>query len=289
MKNQIKTTLLLTVLTVLLVLIGGAIGGQNGAVVFFFIALALNFVSYWFSDKIVLKLYHAQPLPQHDAVVESVRRLTQRGKLPMPRVYEIPSDAPNAFATGRNPAHAAVAVTSGIRRLLSQDELEGVLAHELAHIKNRDTLISCIAASIAGAIMLLANMGRFALIFGGRGSREGGANPAAILFMSLIAPIAAMIVQMAISRSREYLADETGASIAGTPGGLAKALQKIDAFAKRIPLAAEPSPATAHLFIINPFQGRNLLSLFSTHPPVEERIRRLLGKNFSYALSESRI
>ncbi|OGQ36889.1 MAG: protease HtpX [Deltaproteobacteria bacterium RIFCSPHIGHO2_12_FULL_43_9] len=278
MKNQIKTTFLLALLTVLLVLIGGAIGGRNGATIFFFIALAINFVSYWFSDKIVLKLYRAQPLPIHDPIVESVRRLSQRGQLPMPRVYEIPTDAPNAFATGRNPSHAAVAVTSGIRRLLNQDELEGVLAHELAHIKNRDTLISCIAASIAGAIMLLANMSRWALIFGNRDSRGGGAHPAAIILMSIIAPLAAMIVQMAISRSREFFADETGASIAGTPRGLATALQKIDAFARRIPLTAEPSPATAHLFIINPFQGRNLLSLFSTHPPVEERIRRLLGR-----------
>lgn len=273
MTNRIKTTLLLTLLTVALILTGNFIAGPKGMYIFFIIALALNLGSYWFSDKIILKMYRATPLPPHDPVVESVRRLAQRAKLPMPKVYEIPSDSPNAFATGRNPENSAIAVTGGIRQILSQEELEGVLAHELAHIKNRDTLISCIAAALAGAIMMLASFARWGAIFGFGGNRENGVGPLQLLVASLVAPIAAMIIQMGISRSREYLADATGAKIAGTPFGLSNALRKLEAVSKRRPMPS--SPSTAHLFIINPLSGRRMMKLFSTHPPMEERIQRL--------------
>jgi len=277
MSQIFKTALLLGVLTALLVLIGGAIGGQQGMMIAFVLALAMNFFSYWFSDKMVLAMYGAQPLDEASApmVHRIVRRLATRAGMPMPRIYLIPSDTPNAFATGRNPDHAAVAVTEGILRILDEEELEGVLAHELSHVKNRDVLISTIAATLAGAITYLAHMAQWAAMFGGRGSSddEGGVNPIAAILMAVLAPIAAMLVQMAVSRSREYQADATGARIAGKPWGLAKALEKLQMAQQVAPM--EANPATAHLFIVNPLSGRSLMNLFSTHPPMEERIARL--------------
>ncbi|KRT75509.1 MAG: endopeptidase, heat shock protein HtpX [Candidatus Rokubacteria bacterium CSP1-6] len=276
MSNMFKTALLLVVLTVLLVLIGGAIGGQQGMLVAFVLALGMNFFSYWFSDKMVLAMYRARPIEesQAPALYRIVRTLATRGGIPMPRVYLIPSETPNAFATGRNPQHAAVAVTEGSMRILDEEELEGVLAHELSHVKNRDVLIATIAATLAGAITYLAHMAQWAMIFGGRrdDEEEGGGVLGGIL-MAILAPIAAMLIQMAVSRAREFQADATGARLAGKPWGLAKALEKLEMASKAVPMDA--SPATAHLFIVNPLSGRSLLRLFSTHPPIEERIARL--------------
>jgi heat shock protein HtpX len=276
MSNIFKTGLLLAVLTAMFVLIGGAIGGQQGMILAFFLAVAMNFFSYWFSDKIVLSMYGAKPIEesQAPALYAMVRRLVTRAQIPMPRVYLIPSDTPNAFATGRSPEHAAVAVTEGIMRILDQDELEGVLAHELSHVKNRDVLISTLAATLAGAITYLAHMAQWAAMFGGRrDDDEGGGNPIAMIAMAIVAPIAAMLVQMAVSRAREYQADATGAHLAGRTWGLAKALEKLEVAQQVAPMNA--NPATAHLFIVNPLSGRALMNLFSTHPPLEQRIARL--------------
>jgi len=278
MGNTLKTTFLLAVLTVLFVLVGKAIGGQSGMVFAFGLAVVMNVGSYWFSDKIVLRMYRAQEVTESQApgLYGTVRRLATAAGTPMPKVYVIPEESPNAFATGRNPAHAAVAVTEGILRILTPEELEGVLAHEMAHVRNRDILIGTVAATLAGAIMMLANMARFAAIFGGgsRDDREGGGG-LELLVMAILAPLGAMLVQMAVSRSREYLADETGARFCGRPEALARALEKISGGSRRVPMDA--SPATAHMFIMSPLTGGGLLSLFSTHPPVEKRIERLLA------------
>src|SRR5213083_3119324 len=277
MSNVFKTGILLAVLTAMLVLIGGAIGGQQGMVIAFVIALAMNFLSYWFSDKMVLAAYGAQPIDEAAAprLYAIVRRLATRAGIPMPRVYLVPSETPNAFATGRNPEHAVVAVTEGILRILDEEELEGVLAHELSHVKNRDVLISTIAATLAGAITYLAHMAQWAAMFGGRSSddEERGGNPLGLILMAVLAPLAAMLVQLAVSRAREFQADATGARVAGRPRGLAQALEKLERANEAAPMAANPS--TAHLFIVNPL-GRNvLMRLFSTHPPIEERVARL--------------
>jgi len=278
MSNVFKTGLLLAVLTAMLVLIGGAIGGQQGMMIAFFLALAMNVMSYWFSDKIVLAAYGAQPIDEAAAprLYAIVHRLATRAGIPMPRVYLIPSETPNAFATGRNPQHAVVAVTEGIMRILDEEELEGVLAHELSHVKNRDVLISTVAATLAGAITYLAHMAQWAAMFGGRSrdDDEGGSNPIAMILLAVLAPIAALLVQMAVSRSREFQADATGARVAGRPWGLAKALEKLQMANQAMPMA-DATPATAHLFIVNPLGGQTLMRLFSTHPPLEERIARL--------------
>src|SRR2546426_4486942 len=277
MSNIFKTGLLLAVLTVMLVLLGGALGGQQGMMIAFILALAMNFVSYWFSDKIVLAAYGAQPIDEAAAprLYAIVHRLATRAGIPMPRVYLIPSETPNAFATGRNPEHAVVAVTEGIMRILDEDELEGVLAHELSHVKNRDVLISTIAATLAGAITYLAHMAQYAAMFGGRrDDEEGGSNPIAAILLAILAPIAALLVQMAVSRAREFQADATGAQVAGKSWGLAKALEKLQMANEAAPMA-QATPATAHLFIVNPLSGQTLMRLFSTHPPLEERIARL--------------
>jgi heat shock protein HtpX len=275
--SSIKTTLLLAALTVLILWIGKMIGGQAGMFVAFIFAVIMNAGSYWFSDKIVLSIYQAQPIEesQNPQLYRIVRELVAEAGLPMPRIYMIPQQTPNAFATGRNPEHAVVAVTEGILRILTPGELKGVLAHELGHVKNRDILVSSIAATLAGAIMILANMAKWAAIFGGfRGGdddREGGF--LGLIVTIILAPIAAMLIQLAISRSREYLADETGARLAHNPEGLASALEKLEVASERIPMDA--SPSTAHMFIVNPLSGRALANMFSTHPPIEERIRRL--------------
>jgi heat shock protein HtpX len=278
MTNVLRTTMLLAALTALFLVIGGAIGGNQGLFIAFVFALLMNFASYWFSDKIVLSIYGAREVTLHEApdLFRLVQRLAQRADIPMPRVYIIPSDAPNAFATGRNPQHGAVAVTEGILRTLDTDELAGVLAHELGHIRNRDTLIMTVAATLAGAITMLAQMAQWGAIFGfGRRDDEdsGGGGMLSLLFMAILAPIAATLIQLAISRSREYSADSTGAAIAGAPSGLARALEKLHYASQRLPMHA--NPATAHLFIVNPLTGGSLVNLFSTHPPIEERIRRL--------------
>ena len=278
MANLIKTGFLLVVLTCLLVLIGGAVGGRQGMAIAFLLALVMNVGSYWFSDKIVLSMYGAQPVDEAQAPVlyRIVRELAAKAHIPVPRIYIIQDDSPNAFATGRNPQHAAVAVTEGILRIMTEDELRGVLAHELSHVKNRDTLIMTIAATIAGAITYLAQMAQWAAIFGGgrRDNEEGGGGSAiGTLLMAILAPIAAMLIQMAISRSREYEADATGARVAGRASGLEHALQKLDTASKQVPM--EATPATAHLFIVNPLTSGGLATLFSTHPPIEERIARL--------------
>jgi heat shock protein HtpX len=277
MSNVLKTGLLLGVLTALLVLAGEAIAGERGMIIAFVFAAIMNFVSYWFSDKIVLAMYGAQPVDETQAprLHAIVRRLATRAQIPMPRIYIIPSDTPNAFATGRNPQHAAVAVTEGITRILDEDELEGVLAHELSHVTNRDVLISTIAATLAGAITYLAHMAQWAAIFGGRSQddEEGGSNPLVMILFAILAPIAAMLVQFAVSRSREFQADASGARLAGRTYGLAKALEKIEVASRVEPLPA--TPATAHLFIVNPLSGESFTRLFSTHPPTEERIARL--------------
>lgn len=277
--NFFKTVFLLTVLTLLLVLLGGALGGEQGMVTALVFAGVMNLAAYWFSDKLVLAMYRAEALSETEApqLHQIVRRLVEKGGMPMPKVYRIPSAAPNAFATGRNPKHAVVAVTQGILDLLSAEELEGVLGHELAHVSHRDILIASVVATIAGAISMLASWARWALMFGGgrRDDREDrGANPLALLIMAIVAPFAALLIQLSVSRSREFHADEGGARLSGNPLYLASALRKLDAGARRIPMM-EATPTTAHLFIVNPLKGGALLKLFSTHPPVEERIERL--------------
>ena len=278
MGNSIRTGILLAGLTVLVIIIGNLLGGRQGMIIAFFLAVIMNFGSYWFSDKIVLRIYRAKPVSEAEApdLHRVVRQLAQQAGLPMPKVCIMPSESPNAFATGRNPQHAVVAVTQGILRLLDENELKGVLAHELAHVKHRDILIGSIAATMAGAIMMIASMARWAALFGfgGRDDDDGG-GMIGLIAMSILAPIAAMLIQMAISRSREYAADAAGASFAGSPYGLASALQKISSASRQIPMKAEP--ATAHMFIMNPLSGKSLINLFSTHPPVEQRIRRLTG------------
>lgn len=277
MGNMLKTGLLLVVLTAIFLLVGDAVGGRSGMVMAFGFAVLMNAGAYWFSDRIVLRMYGAQEVSEAEApeLHGIVRRLATAARVPMPKVYLIPNDSPNAFATGRNPAHAAVAVTRGILRILSRDELEGVLAHEMAHVRNRDILVGTVAATLAGAVMMLARFAQFAAIFGGGGDRdrEGGGGIFGLLALAILAPIGAILVQMAVSRSREYLADETGARFCGNPEALASALEKISHASKRVPL--EASPATAHMFILSPLSGGGLRSLFSTHPPVEKRIERL--------------
>jgi heat shock protein HtpX len=277
MSNVLKTGVLLGVLTALFVLGGRAIAGEQGMIIGFVMAALMNVFSYWFSDKIVLAMYGAQPVDEAQApgLYAIVRRLATRAQIPLPRVYIIPTDTPNAFATGRNPKHAAIAVTEGIMRILDSDELEGVLAHELSHVTNRDVLISTIAATLAGAITYLAHMAQWAAIFGGRSQDddEGGSNPLVMMLFAILAPIAAMLVQLAVYRAREFQADASGARLAGRSYGLAKALEKIEVASRMEPLPA--NPATAHLFIVNPLSGRSFAQLFSTHPPTEERIARL--------------
>src|SRR4030065_654608 len=281
--NTLKTMVLMVGLTLILIWAGGALGGRSGMTMALMFALMMNLFAYWFSDKIVLKMYRAQEVREHEApeLYSIVRRLAQKAEIPMPRVYIINEDQPNAFATGRNPNHAAVAVTTGIMRTLSREELEGVIGHELAHVKHRDILISTIAATIAGAISYLAQMAQWAMIFGHRGDDEEGGNPIASLAMMIVGPIAALIVQMAISRSREYAADEGGARLAGSPRYLAGALRKLHLASQKIPMHA--NPATSHMFIVNPLSGGGLLKLFSTHPPIEERIARLESMSLSSA------
>ena len=276
--NTLKVGVLLVALTALFIFVGDLLGGRGGAMIAFALALVMNFVSYWFSDRIVLGMYGARALSPADApeLYRMVERLSERAGIPMPRLYVVPGEQPNAFATGRDPAHAAVAVTAGLLRLLDTEEVMGVLAHEIAHIKHRDTLTMTVVATIAGAVMLLADMARWAMIFGGGRSddREGG-NPLVYLFILIVAPIAAMLIQLAISRAREYEADATGAKLAGSPDGLISALRKLEQASRMIPMQA--SPSTAHLFIVNPLRGMGgaLMSLFMTHPPIEERVRRL--------------
>jgi len=280
MMNHLKTAMLLSLLTVLLVFMGGAIGGQGGMLIAFVMAAVMNFGSYWFSDKIVLRMYGAQEITRNEnpAFYGMVERLAQRAGLPMPKVYIIPDQSPNAFATGRNPQHAAVAATVGIMRILTPEELEGVMAHELGHVKNRDILISTIAATFAGAISMIGSMLQWGAMLGaGRSDDEEGGGIGGLvgsLVMAIIAPLAAMLIQMAVSRSREYLADATGALICGRPQSLANALAKLQNASRMIPMQ-EARPATAHMFIVNPLTGGGLMSLFSTHPPMEERIARL--------------
>ena len=278
MGNLVKTGVLLAALTVLLVLAGGALGGQQGMLLAFVMAMVMNLGSYWFSDKIVLKMYGAQPVDeaQAPALYRIVRTLATRAGIPMPRVYILPQETPNAFATGRNPQHAAVAVTEGILRVMSEEELEGVLAHELSHVQNRDTLIMAIAATLAGAITYMAHMAQWAMIFGGGrrdSDEEGGGGLFGGILMIVLAPLAATLIQLAVSRSREFQADASGARMAGQPWGLAKALEKLETASKAMPMQA--TPATAHLFIVNPLTGSGFATLFSTHPPIAERVARL--------------
>ena len=274
--NYFKTTLLMASMVGLFMLIG-SFWGTGGMFIALIFAGVMNIGMYWFSDKLVLTMYHAKPLTQTDApdVYRALTELTQSASLPMPKVYLIEQDTPNAFATGRNPAHSVVAITTGILRMLTYEEMKGVLAHELAHIKNRDMLISTIASVMAGVIMMLANMAKWAALFGGFGGRDDdrGGNIIGLLFMAILAPIAATLIQMAISRSREYAADAAGAHFSGSPHGLASALEKLERGAQVIPMDA--SPATANLFIVNPLTGKGMMGLFSTHPPTEERVRRL--------------
>jgi len=281
MGNALKTALLLGLLTGFMILVGDWLGGQRGMVMALGLAAVMNFVSYFFSDRIALMTYRAQPVTREELprVYEVVERITQRQGLPMPKIYVIPTESPNAFATGRNPSHASVAVTHGILGLLDDEELEGVLAHELGHVRNRDILISSIAATLAGAITILARMAYWGALFGGFGGRdreERGGGGIGALFMLILAPFAAMLIQLAVSRSREYQADETGAHFTGNPYALARALQKLDAYSKRVPMVA--SPSSAHLFIVQPLLGMNFASLFSTHPPIRKRIERLTGR-----------
>jgi len=274
--NTLKTLLFLTILTVLLIIVGGLLGGRNGMLVALIFAAIMNFGSYWFSDKIVIKMFRGRKIEEQDnpRLFSIIRRVSQSAQTPMPKVYIIPSDSPNAFATGRNPSHAAVAVTQGILRILNEDELEGVISHEVAHIRNRDILTQTIVATLAGAISMLAFMARFAAIFegvGGRDQNRGGG--LGLLVMAIIAPILALLIQMAISRSREFAADETGAKISHKPLHLASALEKLHKATRRVPLQA--NPATAHMFIVNPLTTQSFASLFSTHPPVQQRIAKL--------------
>jgi len=278
--NALKTAFLLGLLSALIVAMGGLFGGANGMYIALGVAALMNFFSYWFSDRIVLALHRAQPVGREQApeLYEILERLTARAGIPMPRVYVLPEEAPNAFATGRDPKHAAVAVTHGILRILNAEELEGVLAHELSHVKNRDILIGSIAATLAATIMVIANMARWAAIFGG-GQRDDrqGSNPIALLAGIILAPIAATLIQLAVSRAREYQADANGAELTHNPYGLAHALQKLEDGSRRIPMQTA-GPASSHLFIVKPFTGEALANLFSTHPPIHERIRRLLGR-----------
>lgn len=277
MGNVLKTGLLLTALTLLLVWLGNLIGGQVGLIVALVFAALMNLGSYWYSDRLVIAMSGARPLSESEApeLYTMVRRLAQRAGLPMPRLYLVPEMQPNAFATGRDPQHGVVAVTQGLLQMMERSEVEGVIAHELAHIRNRDTLIMAVAATIAGAISALAHMFYYAtLFFGHRDERSG--NPLAALVLVIVAPLAAMIIQLAISRAREYEADRVGAMIAGTPMGLANALRKLELAAERIP-AEHAQPATAHMYIVNPLRGGGLMAMFSTHPPVQERIRRLMA------------
>jgi len=273
--NTLRTGILLGALTGLLMLIGGYFGGKQGIVIAFIFAMVMNFGSYWFSDKIVLSMYRAREVSEGEApeLYSIVKNLALRAGLPMPRVYIVPGDTPNAFATGRNENHAVVAVTEGILRILNRDELEGVLAHELTHIKNKDMLIGSIAATLAGAVMMLASMAKWAAIFGVGGDDDEGGGIFGLILMAILAPIAAMLIQMAISRSREYLADEGGARISGKPYGLAGALEKLSNASKTIPMRANPS--TAHMFIVNPLTAKSFANLFSTHPPIEKRVEKL--------------
>ncbi|MFQ5736367.1 MAG: zinc metalloprotease HtpX [Thermodesulfobacteriota bacterium] len=274
--SYLKTAVLLSVLTVILILFGDALGGRQGAFIALAFAGIMNFTSYWWSDKIVLAMYRAKPVDEASApaLYRIVRELTMRANMPMPKVYIMDNETPNAFATGRNPDHAAVAVTTGIMKLLEREELEGVIGHELSHILNRDILISTVAATIAGAISYLSYMAYFASLFGGSRDDDRGGNPLVLIAMMIVGPIAASIIQLAISRSREYGADELGAKIAGNPLYLANALRKLEYYNKRIPMPVK-SEATAHMFIVNPLSGQRLAKLFSTHPPIEERIKRL--------------
>ena len=280
MGNSIKTALLLGALTGLIMIIGRYLGGQQGMIIAFFFAVIMNFGSYWFSDKIVLRIYRAKPVSESEApdLHRIVRKLARQAGLPVPRICVMPSESPNAFATGRNPQNAVVAVTQGLLRLLDENEIKGVLAHELAHVKHRDILIGSIAATLAGAIMIIASMARWSAMFGGFGGRDDddGGGMVGLIAMSILAPIAAMLIQMAISRSREYAADAAGASFAGNPYGLASALKKISSASRQIPMKANPS--TAHMFIMNPLSGKSLMNLFSTHPAVEKRIEKLTGR-----------
>jgi len=277
MNNTVKTTALLGLLTGLLILIGGYFGGTQGMWIAFVLAFLMNFGAYWFSDRIVLAMYGARAVGEADApeLYRIVRGLAQRARMPMPRLYIMPTDTPNAFATGRNPEHAAVAATEGILRILNEEELEGVLAHELSHVRNRDTLISTVAATLAGVIVMLARMAMWMPFFGGGGRDDdrGGSGALGFLFLAILAPIAATLIQLAISRSREFQADETGARLTHKPYALASALQKLEVGAQRLPMNA--NPATSHLFIVNPLRGDVLFKLFSTHPPMAERIARL--------------
>jgi heat shock protein HtpX len=275
MGNQLKTTMLLGVMTVFIIIIGQVLGGRQGMVIALLLAAGMNFFSYWYSDKIILRMYkaHAVTADQAPELYGIVETLTRRAGLPMPTVFIIPQEAPNAFATGRNPEHAVVAVTQGLLTVMNKQEITGVIAHELAHVKNRDILIGSIAATMAGAVMILASMARWSAIFGGGRDDEDGGGIIGLIAMSVLAPIAAMVIQMAISRSREYLADATGASFVGHPEGLAAALEKLGAYSRSVPMDANPS--TAHMFIVNPLSGKSLMSLFSTHPPLAERIARL--------------
>jgi heat shock protein HtpX len=283
MGNTVKTAFLLTLLTVLLVLIGEHFGGRDGLILGFLIAAGMNFFTYFYSDKLALKMYKAQPVTREELprAYEVVERMTQRMGIPMPKMYVIPTESPNAFATGRNPKHASVAMTHGILGLLNDEELEGVLAHELGHVQNRDILTSSIAATLAGAITMIARMGYWASLFGGGGQgggRQRGGGGIGGLFMLIVAPFAAMLIQLAVSRSREYEADATGAKTTGNPYALASALEKIDAYSKRLPMVA--SPSNAHLFIAQPLVGGGMFtSLFSTHPPMQKRIERLIGRS----------
>ena len=278
--NYVKTALLLGLLTGLILVCGQILGGRTGVLIALGLAAVMNLGSYWFSDKIVLARYRAKPVTESEAprLHALVDGLVARAGMPKPALYLLPDPSPNAFATGRNPSHAAVAVTRGLVELMSEEEIEGVIAHELAHVNNRDILISSIAATIAGAITVLASMARFGAMFGGVGSRDGdrGGGVIGLLAMMIFAPIAALVIQMAVSRSREFAADATGARMAGNPHGLARALEKLGHYSKRIPMNA--SPATSHMFIVMPFSGGGFQKLFSTHPPIEERIRRLLGR-----------
>ncbi len=283
MGNTVKTAFLLTLLTVLLVLIGEHFGGRDGLILGFLFAAGMNFFTYFYSDKLALKMYKAQPVTREELprAYEVVERMTQRMGIPMPKMYVIPTESPNAFATGRNPKHASVAMTHGILSLLNDEELEGVLAHELGHVQNRDILTSSIAATLAGAITMIARMGYWASLFGGGGQGGGGrqrGGGAGGLFMLIVAPFAAMLIQLAVSRSREYEADATGAKTTGNPYALASALEKIDAYSKRVPMVA--SPSSAHLFIAQPLVGGGMFTnLFSTHPPMQKRIERLIGRS----------
>jgi heat shock protein HtpX len=273
--NGFKTMVLMVSLTLLLVFVGAFVGGKSGMTIALLMAFGMNFIAYWFSDKIVLKMYGAQQVTESEApeLHSMVRQLSLKAGLPMPKVFIIDQEQPNAFATGRNPEKGVVAVTTGIVRILSRNELAGVIAHELAHIKNRDILVGTVAAAIAGAITYLAQMAQWGMIFGGRSEEDRGGNPVAALVMMIVGPIAALLVQMAISRSREYGADSGGAQIAGNPLHLAGALKKLDLASRQIPMDA--SPATAHMFIVSPLFGGGLAKLFSTHPPIEERVARL--------------